>query len=248
VVFQRWQNTEMILILIQYPMRTLLRFSYLLFIFFTACGNMATKKADAGEKVDEAIENKVEAKSESKVILFFGNSLTAGMGLDPNEAFPALIQEKIDSLQLPYKVVNAGLSGETTASGKNRLGWVLNADIEVFVLELGANDGLRGISLEETRGNLQEIIDVVQQKNPNTTIILAGMQIPPNMGQDYTSEFKDIFPDLAKKNNIGLIPFLLEDVAGDPELNQPDGIHPTAEGQKIIANNIWPKIAKIITE
>ena len=229
-------------------MRTLLRFSYLLFIFFTSCGNMATKKADAGEKVEEAIESKVDTKSESKVILFFGNSLTAGMGLDPNEAFPALIQEKIDSLQLPYKVVNAGLSGETTASGKNRLGWVLNADIEVFVLELGANDGLRGISLEETRGNLQEIIDVVQQKNPNTTIILAGMQIPPNMGQDYTSEFKDIFPDLATKNNVGLIPFLLEDVAGNPELNQPDGIHPTAEGQKIIANNIWPIIAEIINE
>ncbi|WP_416174028.1 arylesterase [Arenibacter palladensis] len=229
-------------------MRTLLRFSYLLFIFFTSCGNMATKKADAGEKVEEAIESKVDTKSESKVILFFGNSLTAGMGLDPNEAFPALIQEKIDSLQLPYKVVNAGLSGETTASGKNRLGWVLNADIEVFVLELGANDGLRGISLEETRGNLQEIIDVVQEKNPNTTIILAGMQIPPNMGQDYTSEFKDIFPDLATKNNVGLIPFLLEDVAGNPELNQPDGIHPTAEGQKIIANNIWPIIAEIINE
>ncbi len=229
-------------------MRTLLRFSYLLFIFFTSCGNMATKKADAVEKEEKAIENKVETKSENKVILFFGNSLTAGMGLDPNEAFPALIQEKIDSLQLPYKVVNAGLSGETTASGKNRLGWVLNADIEVFVLELGANDGLRGISLEETRGNLQEIIDVVQQKNPNTTIILAGMQIPPNMGQDYTSEFKDIFPDLATKNNVGLIPFLLKDVAGNPELNQPDGIHPTAEGQKIIANNIWPIIAEIINE
>ena len=144
--------------------------------------------------------------------------------------------------------MNAGLSGETTASGKNRLGWVLNSDIDVFVLELGANDGLRGISLEETRRNLQEIIDVVKQKNPNTTIILAGMQIPPNMGQDYTSEFRDIFPDLAKKNKIGLIPFLLEDVAGNPELNQPDGIHPTAEGQKIIANNIWPIIAKTITE
>ncbi|GBF19020.1 MULTISPECIES: arylesterase [Arenibacter] len=238
----------MILILILYPMRTLLRFSYLLIIFFTSCGNMATKKADAEGKKENAVESKLETKSESKVILFFGNSLTAGMGLDPNEAFPALIQEKVDSLQLAYKVVNAGLSGETTASGKNRLGWVLNSDIDVFVLELGANDGLRGISLEETRRNLQEIIDVVKQKNPNTTIILAGMQIPPNMGQDYTSEFRDIFPDLAKKNKIGLIPFLLEDVAGNPELNQPDGIHPTAEGQKIIANNIWPIIAKTITE
>jgi acyl-CoA thioesterase-1 len=209
---------------------------------------MATKKADAEGKKENAVESKLETKSESKVILFFGNSLTAGMGLDPNEAFPALIQEKVDSLQLAYKVVNAGLSGETTASGKNRLGWVLNSDIDVFVLELGANDGLRGISLEETRRNLQEIIDVVKQKNPNTTIILAGMQIPPNMGQDYTSEFRDIFPDLAKKNKIGLIPFLLEDVAGNPELNQPDGIHPTAEGQKIIANNIWPIIAETITE
>ena len=236
----------MILILILYPMRTLLRFSYLLIIFFTSCGNMATKKADAEGKKENAVESKLETKSESKVILFFGNSLTAGMGLDPNEAFPALIQEKVDSLQLAYKVVNAGLSGETTASGKNRLGWVLNSDIDVFVLELGANDGLRGISLEETRRNLQEIIDVVKQKNPNTTIILAGMQIPPNMGQDYTSEFRDIFPDLAKKNKIGLIPFLLEDVAGNPELNQPDGIHPTAEGQKIIANNIWPIIANAI--
>ena len=238
----------MILILILYPMRTLLRFSYLLIIFFTSCGNMATKKADTEGKKENAVESKLETKSESKVILFFGNSLTAGMGLDPNEAFPALIQEKVDSLQLAYKVVNAGLSGETTASGKNRLGWVLNSDIDVFVLELGANDGLRGISLEETRRNLQEIIDVVKQKNPNTTIILAGMQIPPNMGQDYTSEFRDIFPDLAKKNKIGLIPFLLEDVAGNPELNQPDGIHPTAEGQKIIANNIWPIIANAIKQ
>jgi len=229
-------------------MRTLLRFSYLLFLFYASCGNMATKKADTKEKEGNAIQNKIEAKAENKVILFFGNSLTAGMGLDPNEAFPALIQEKVDSLQLSYKVVNAGLSGETTASGKNRLGWVLNNDIEVFVLELGANDGLRGIPLVETRSNLQEIIDVVQEKNPNTTIILAGMQIPPNMGQDYTREFKDLFPKLAEKNNIGLIPFLLEDVAGNPELNQPDGIHPTAEGQKIIANNIWPIIAKIITE
>lgn len=238
----------MILILIRYPMRTLLRFSYLFFIFFASCGNIATKKTDAGEKEENSIESKMEAKSESEVILFFGNSLTAGMGLDPNEAFPALIQEKVDSLQLAYKVVNAGLSGETTASGKNRLDWVLNSEIAVFVLELGANDGLRGIPLEETRSNLQEIIHMVQQKTPMTTIILAGMQIPPNMGQDYTAEFKNIFPDLAKKNNIGLIPFLLEDVAGNPELNQPDGIHPTAEGQKIIANNIWPIIATAIKQ
>lgn len=227
-------------------MRTLLRFSYLLIIFCASCGNLGTKKSDSDEKVKNGSENVVGTKTEKKVILFFGNSLTAGMGLDPNEAFPALIQGKIDSLQLPYNVINAGLSGETTASGKNRISWVLNSDIDVFVLELGANDGLRGIPLEETRKNLEEIIDVVHHKNPNTTIILAGMQIPPNMGQEYTAEFRDIFPSLAQQYNIGLIPFLLEDVAGNPDLNQADGIHPTAEGQKIVANNIWPIIAKAI--
>ena len=236
----------MILILIQYPMRTLLRFSYLLLIFSASCGNLGTKKPDFEEKGKNGSENVVGSKTEKKVILFFGNSLTAGMGLDPNEAFPALVQGKIDSLQLPYNVINAGLSGETTASGKNRIGWVLNSEIDIFVLELGANDGLRGIPLEETRKNLEEIIGVVQQKNPNTSIILAGMQIPPNMGQEYTAEFRDIFPALAQEYNIGLIPFLLEDVAGNPKLNQADGIHPTAEGQKIVANNIWPIIFKAI--
>ncbi|MBC8768514.1 arylesterase [Arenibacter sp. BSSL-BM3] len=229
-------------------MRTLLRFSYLLFIFCASCGNLGTKNPDSEKKENNGSESIFDTKTEKKVILFFGNSLTAGMGLDPNEAFPALIQAKIDSLQLPFKVINAGLSGETTASGKNRISWVLNGDIDIFVLELGANDGLRGIPLEETRKNLEEIIDVVHQKNPNTTIILAGMQIPPNMGQEYTTEFKDIFPSLAQKYDIGLIPFLLEDVAGNPELNQADGIHPTAEGQKIVANNIWPIIAKVINE
>lgn len=227
-------------------MRTLLRFSYLLIIFCASCGDLGTKKSDSEEKGKNGSENVVGTTTEKKVILFFGNSLTAGMGLDPNEAFPALIQGKIDSLQLPYNVINAGLSGETTASGKNRISWVLNSDIDVFVLELGANDGLRGIPLEETRKNLEEIIDVVHHKNPNTTIILAGMQIPPNMGQEYTAEFRDIFPSLAQQYNIGLIPFLLEDVAGNPDLNQADGIHPTAEGQKIVANNIWPIIAKAI--
>ncbi|MCK0145433.1 arylesterase [Arenibacter sp. F26102] len=227
-------------------MRTLLRFSYIFFIFCASCGNLGTKNPAFEEKEKNGSESVVDTKTEKKVILFFGNSLTAGMGLDPNEAFPALIQAKIDSLQLPFKVINAGLSGETTASGKNRISWVLNGDVDVFVLELGANDGLRGISLEETRKNLQEIIDVVHQKNPNTTIILAGMQIPPNLGQEYTKEFKDIFPALAQKYDIGLIPFLLEDVAGNPELNQADGIHPTAEGQKIIANNIWPIITEAI--
>ena len=140
------------------------------------------------------------------------------------------------------------MSGETTSGGKNRIDWVLKQNVDVFILELGANDGLRGIPLKETRTNLQQIIDFVREKNPDIEIILAGMQIPPNMGQDYTTEFRNIFPELAEKNDIHLIPFLLEDVAGDPELNQQDGIHPTAEGQKILAENVWEVLKPVVIE
>jgi len=136
-------------------------------------------------------------------------------------------------------VINSGLSGETTASGKNRLNWVLNQQIDIFVLELGANDGLRGISLEETRKNLQLIIERVKEHNPQVIIVLSGMQIPPNLGIEYTDGFQNIFPELAEKNKISLIPFLLEDVAGNVSLNQPDGIHPTKEGHIIVAENVW---------
>ncbi|MCM8570431.1 arylesterase [Gramella jeungdoensis] len=218
-------------------MRSLLIVWSLLLVFLSSCGNAEKKKEEkSGE--ENVIEEKAR-EEDRRVILFFGNSLTAGYGLEPDEAFPALIQNKIDSLDLNYEVVNAGLSGETTASGKNRVEWVLNQEVDVFVLELGANDGLRGIPLEETRRNLQEIIDTVKEKNPEAEIVLAGMQIPPNMGTEYTSEFRNIFPELAKENDILLIPFLLEGVAGIPELNQGDGIHPTVEGQKIVAGNVW---------
>lgn len=229
-------------------MRTLLSFCYLFILtLLISCGEKSPKNSEvnqlkSGQKV---LEN--TATEEQKVILFFGNSLTAGMGLDPNEAFPALIQEKLDRLGFDYKVINAGLSGETSASGKNRVSWVLKQKVDVFILELGANDGLRGIPLNETKKNLQDIIDIVKLKNPDTAIILAGMQIPPNMGQEYTTEFKRLFPLLATENNVALIPFLLENVAGIPELNQPDGIHPTAEGQQIIAKTIWPIIVKAIS-
>jgi len=207
------------------------------FIFFASCGETTKKEEIKGG--EEVVEDQDQKSDEDGVILFFGTSLTAGMGLDPNDAYPAVIQKKLDSLDLPYQVVNAGLSGETTAGGRNRIDWVLNQEVKLFVLELGANDGLRGIPLDETRKNLQAIIDRVRSKNPGTKIILAGMQIPPNLGQEYTSEFRNIFPELAKKNIIRLIPFLLEDVAGNPELNQQDGIHPTAKGQKILAGNVW---------
>ncbi|MEQ8712607.1 MAG: arylesterase [Cyclobacteriaceae bacterium] len=185
-------------------------------------------------------------EEDTKTILFFGNSLTAGYGLDISEAFPALIQERIDSLGLPYTVINAGLSGETTASGSSRVEWVLRDPVDIFVLELGGNDGLRGISTEETRKNLIEIIEKVRATNPEVKIILAGMQIPPNMGEEYTSRFKVIFPELAEQKNTALIPFLLKNVGGIPDLNLPDGIHPTAEGHKIVAENIWEVLQPLL--
>ena len=199
------------------------------------------------EQHEEGLSSKdQEEKPEQRTIVFFGNSLTAGMGLDLKESFPSLIQQKIDSLGLSYQVINAGLSGETTSGGKGRVNWVLNQKPDVFVLELGANDGLRGIPLDETRSNLQEIIDKVKEKNAEVVIVLVGMQIPPNMGPEYSADFRNIFPELAKKNELALIPFLLDGVAGRPDLNQKDGIHPTAEGQKILAGNVWAILKDVI--
>lgn len=228
-------------------MQTFLKFRYFfVFILLLACGEKADK-SDGNSSVDtEQTENNITNSENGKLIVFFGDSLTAGYGLETEEAYPAVVQHILDSLNLKYTVVNAGLSGETTASGKNRLNWVLNQRADVFVLELGANDGLRGIPLKETRQNLQEIIDAVKAKNPETTIVLAGMQIPPNMGQEYTSEFRKIFPELAEENKAGLIPFLLDNVAGIPELNQEDGIHPTVEGQKIVADNVWKVLEPVL--
>ncbi len=183
--------------------------------------------------------NSVDSSTKKKTILFFGNSLTAGYGVDPSEAYPALIQDKIDSLHLAYKVINAGVSGETTADGNSRIDWILKQPIDIFALELGGNDGLRGIPLSVTEKNLQSIIDKVKAKYPKAKIILEGIQIPPNMGPDYTTKFKEIYPRLASKNKIQLLPFLLKGVGGDPKLNQRDGIHPTAEGHKIVAENVW---------
>jgi len=212
-----------------------------------SCGSDSSKNKSANKKSSVETENNSEKSNAPKTILIFGDSLTAGYGLDDvNDAYPAIIQTKIDSLSLGYTVINSGLSGETTAGGKNRINWVLNQKIDIFILELGANDGLRGVPLKETRKNLQAIIDAVLGKNAATKIILAGMQLPANMGQVYISEFKTIFPELAKKNGLYLIPFLLKDVGGIPELNQGDGIHPTIEGQKILANNVWAVLETVI--
>lgn len=181
-----------------------------------------------------------------QTVLFFGDSLTAGYGLSSEEAFPALIEKELNKKMSRVKVINGGLSGETSAGGVSRIDWLLRQPIQIFVLELGANDGLRGLPLNRTRKNLQAIIDKVKTKNPGVKIVLAGMMVPPNMGNQYTSEFRGIYPDLAKKNNATLIPFLLEGVGGIEKLNQSDGIHPNVEGHKIVARNIAPVIEKLL--
>ena len=181
-----------------------------------------------------------------KRLLFFGNSLTAGLGVEPEEAFAGLIGQKIDSLGLPYEVINAGLSGETTAGGRSRVGWLLRQPVDVFVLELGANDGLRGLPLAATRENLQGIIDTVRRRSPGAKIVLAGMQIPPNMGQSYSAEFRSVFQQLAAQNHLALIPFLLEGVGGHPDLNQADGIHPTPAGHRIVARTVWNTLRPLL--
>ena len=182
-----------------------------------------------------------------KTILFFGDSLTAGYGLDdPALAFPGRIQEKITADKLPWRVINAGLSGETTAGGVRRLDWIMRQPVHIFVLELGGNDGLRGIPVSETRTNLQSIIDRAREKHPNIKILLAGMKMPANMGSDYTAQFEKVFADIAKKNKTALVPFVLENVGGKPDLNLPDRIHPTPAGHQIVAQNIWPVLQPLL--
>lgn len=181
-----------------------------------------------------------------KTILFFGDSLTAGYGLSPEEAFPALVEKNFNKKGKPTKVVNAGLSGETSAGGLARIDWVLRQPVDIFILELGANDGLRGLPLDQTRKNLQAIIDKVKAKYPKTKVVVTGMMVPPNLGDKYTKEFGGIFPDLAKKNNAALIPFLLKDVAGIEKLNLPDGIHPNPEGHKIVAQNVMKVVEPLM--
>lgn len=219
-------------------------YGILLLILCVACSN--PNSTPAGTAKDSTQKETPPPSSSIKNIIFFGNSLTAGYGLDLSEAYPALIQAKIDSLNLPYKIINAGLSGETTAGGNSRIDWILKQPVHVFVLELGGNDGLRGIPLEETAKNLQQILDKVKEKYPDVKLMLTGMRVPPNMGKQYSENFHKIFGDLASSNKIAFLPFLLEGVGGEPGLNQSDGIHPTAEGQKIVAENVWAVLKELL--
>lgn len=187
--------------------------------------------------------------AETKTVVFLGDSLTAGYGLanPAAEAYPALIRQKIDDAGLPWRVVNAGLSGDTTAGGLRRINWLLRQPIDILVLALGGNDGLRGIDPAVTRQNLEGIIDRTRARYPAVRIVLAGMQMPANMGEGYTGEFRGVFPAVARVKHCTLIPFLLEGVGGVPSLNQADMIHPTAAGQRRVADNVWSTLRPLLT-
>ena len=181
------------------------------------------------------------------MVAFIGTSLTAGYGVGADLAFPAIVQQKIDSAGLPYRVVNAGISGETSAGGLRRVDWLLQQPVDVLVLELGANDGLRGLDADSMKSNLDQIIQHTLAKNPKAKVVIAGMHAPPNLGPRYTARFSAVFRELAREHNAVLIPFLLEGVAGVPNLNQDDAIHPTEQGQRILANTVWRFLEPLLT-
>ena len=212
----------------------------------TSCKNESKptqKQSTPTEVVTEATD---DIKSDNKVILFYGNSLTAGYGLDEEESFPSQIEDKIDSLRLKYDVVNAGLSGETTSGGLKRIDWVMKQNVDVFILELGANDMLRGLPLDQTRKNLSEIISIVKAKNPEIKIGLCEMMAAPNMGEEYVKEFNKIYKELSVGDDVTFIPFFLEGVIGNESLMLKDGKHPNADGQKIVAKNIWRTLENML--
>jgi acyl-CoA thioesterase I len=187
-----------------------------------------------------------DAAPSPRIVLFLGDSITAGYGLELSQAYPALIQQRITKEGLNFKVINAGQSGDTSAGGLARMDWLLKNKIDVLVLELGGNDGLRGLPVEVIRKNLQAIIDRATKQYPQIKIIIAGMKMPPNMGSRYSREFEAMFAALAKKNNAALIPFILEGVGGVRQMNLPDGIHPTAGGHEIVAKNVWTVLAPVL--
>ncbi|MDG5767808.1 arylesterase [Balneolales bacterium ANBcel1] len=195
----------------------------------------------AGASVDRPADSTI-------TVLFFGDSITAGYGLDVDQAFPAILEKMARDEGFALEAVNAGVSGETSAGGLRRVGWILQRPFDLFVLELGGNDALRGIDPDHTRDNLAQIIDKVLEERPESKILLAGMEAPPNMGNDYRQAFRQLYVDLAESRPVSFMPFILEDVAGEPELNLPDGIHPTPEGHRIIAGNLWEVLKPVLEE
>jgi acyl-CoA thioesterase-1 len=199
-----------------------------------------------GLQAAETALNPAPAPVVEKTLVVLGDSLSAGFGVDPAEAWPARIQEKIRAARLPWKLVNAGVSGDTSAGGLRRLDWILRRPLEALLIELGGNDGLRGLPLAATRTNLQAVIDRTRAKYPQVRIVIAGMKMPENLGEAYTRQFEGLYRDLAETNRVALIPFLLDGVGGRPELNLPDQIHPNAEGHRRVATNVWQVLQPVL--
>jgi acyl-CoA thioesterase-1 len=223
-----------------------------LFILASAC-SAGSSRDDAQRTVtssqraaDGATPAPRAPRPAPRKILFVGTSITAGLGLEPDSAYPQLIARKLDSLRLPYDAVNAGVSGETSAGLLRRIDWLLREPFDVMVLETGANDGLRGAPVATVRANIQRIVDRIRSSRPDAEILLVQMEALPNFGENYTSEFRAMFPELARRNGLTLLPFLLDGVAGHRELNQPDGIHPNMAGERIVAENVWRALLPIL--
>ena len=190
-----------------------------------------------------ATEESAPAPSAPRIVVL-GDSLTAGLGIDVAQAYPAVLQRRVKERGLDYQIVNAGVSGDTSAGGLARLDWALDGDVRMLVLALGANDGLRGLPVEELKRNLAQIIERVQARH--ITVVLAGMEAPPNFGPQYTAGFRDVYPALARQYHVKLVPFLLDGVAADDALNQRDGIHPNSRGAQIVADNIWSVLGPML--
>jgi acyl-CoA thioesterase I len=214
----------------------------------TACSqaDSAATSADATRASGPRTPPAAPSQDTAPRIVILGDSLTAGLGLDPSQSFPSLLQDRLDAAGLNYQVVNAGVSGDTTAGGLRRLEWSVEGDTRVLVVALGGNDGLRGLPVEETRRNLDAIITRAEERD--ITVILAGMEAPPNYGPEYTAEFRRVFSDLAKEHDVAFIPFLLDGVAGDPALNQRDGIHPNPEGARIVERLVWRAVEPALAQ
>lgn len=213
---------------------------------------VAAADTASGRTADSAPVNAVSSasleRSDTGTVLFVGTSLTAGLGVGASLAYPAVLQQMIDSAGLPYRVVNAGISGETSAGGLRRIDWSLQQPADVLVLELGANDALRGLDPGEMRTNLDAILARARAAYPDIALVIVGMQAPPNMGANYASRFRAVYTSLAREYDAALVPFLLEGVAADPQLNQEDGIHPNIEGHRILARTVWPVLAPLLRE
>jgi acyl-CoA thioesterase I len=203
----------------------------------------SSKQSGAGGS--SASDNSKDAR---KTILFVGTSLTAGYGLDPQQSYPSLIQRRLDSLGFNYEAVNAGVSGETSSGAVHRMPWLLKQPFDVFVLETGANDGLRGLPVDSLRANIQSILDDVKRTHPQAKILLVGMEALPNMGSAYVRGFMTVYPQLAKKNQVAYLPFLLRGVGGIDTLNQRDMVHPNPRGAAIIAETVWEALLPLLTK